>query len=44
MESSERSLPRFVIEELEGFLDCGRLEKGFARVHCGSCGYDLFVA
>jgi len=25
---AERVLPRFVIKELEGFLDCGVLERG----------------
>lgn len=44
VESEARSLPRFVTEEFEGFLSCGILSAGFARVHCGSCGYDRLVA
>ncbi|MCB9891590.1 MAG: hypothetical protein H6832_17935 [Planctomycetes bacterium] len=30
----ERSPPRFVERELRAFLDCGVLQKGFARVRC----------
>ena len=26
------------------FLDCGRLEHGFARVHCGTCRAEFLVA
>jgi hypothetical protein len=31
-------LPRFVVEELEGYLDCGRLSAGCARFECEGCG------
>ncbi|MFQ5668804.1 MAG: transposase [Candidatus Binatia bacterium] len=39
-----RSLPRFVERELRGFLDCGILARGFARVHCRDCGKDALLA
>jgi hypothetical protein len=32
------ALPRFVIEELEGYLDCGRLSAGCAHFECEDCG------
>src|SRR5690606_21824985 len=31
-------LRRFVLEELEGYLDCGRLTAGCARFECEGCG------
>ena len=31
-------LPRFIVRELRGFLDCGILAKGFARFRCQGCG------
>ena len=37
-------LPRHVEKELRAFLDCGRLEKGFARVVCRSCRAEHLVA
>ena len=37
-------LPRFVRRELRGFLECGVLAHGFARVHCGACGRGSLVA
>jgi hypothetical protein len=33
-EASGRTLPRFVIEELHRFLDCGILARGFAHLYC----------
>jgi hypothetical protein len=36
-------VPRFVENELRGFLRCGVLAYGFARVRCGVCGDELFV-
>ena len=36
-------VPRFVEEELRGFLRCGVLAYGFARVRCGGCGNELLV-
>ena len=37
-------LPRFVQRELRGYLACGILAHGFARVHCFECGKDELVA
>ncbi len=37
-------LPRFVKRELRGYLRCGLLCHGFARVRCRSCGRDILVA
>ena len=34
--AAERSLPRFVGDEIEGYLDCGRLDRGFARFRCSA--------
>ena len=38
-----KSLPTYVRQEFERYLDCGILANGFARVHCGGCGYDAVV-
>ena len=36
---------RSVIEAVvHKFLDCGNLERGFARIHCDSCGLDTLLA
>ena len=43
-EQRERPVPRFVVRELRGFLDCGILARGFLRVHCDACGRDRLVA
>jgi hypothetical protein len=32
--AEERPLPRYVEEEFEAYLKCGRLEHGFLRVKC----------
>jgi len=37
-------LPRFVRKELEGYLDCGLLCRGFARLRCGGCAQTRLVA
>jgi hypothetical protein len=37
-------LPIFVRRTLEGYLGCGRLERGFARIWCPDCQDDLLVA
>jgi hypothetical protein len=37
-------LPRHVAKELRAFLDCGRLERGFARVVCRACRAEHLVA
>ena len=44
VEEQERSLPRFVRREFEGYLRCGVLSHGFCRVHCTACGKDDLVA
>lgn len=41
---AERALPQYVRKELEAFLDCGRLERGFARVRCETCDFTRLVA
>src|SRR5204862_428674 len=37
-------LPGFVRAEVERFLECGILAKGFARVRCGACGEETLAA
>lgn len=37
-------LPAFVEHEFLRYLDCGILDRGFVRVHCGDCGHDRLVA
>lgn len=39
-----RYLPRHVVAELRGYLPCGLLSEGFARVRCRDCGDELLVA
>jgi len=41
---ADRPVPDFVKGELEGFLDCGILDNGFARVRCEGCGFERLVA
>lgn len=43
-EELDRYVPRFVQREFEGFLRCGILDYGFARVHCPECSYNRLVA
>jgi hypothetical protein len=43
-EASGRTLPKFVTEELHGFMDCGILGRGFAHLYCESCGEHHVVA
>jgi hypothetical protein len=38
------ALPPFVRRELEGYLDCGLLCRGFARLKCESCAEQHLVA
>jgi hypothetical protein len=40
----DKYLPRFVIQEFEDYLHCGRLEQGFVRVKCTGCRHELLVA
>ena len=44
LSESEKSLPRYVQEEFEAYLKCGRLEHGFLRVQCESCHGEQLVA
>ena len=37
-------LPRFVERELRGYLACGILAHGFARVRCPACAEEKLVA
>jgi hypothetical protein len=42
--AEERPLPRYVEDEFEAYLRCGRLEHGFLRVKCESCQAEKLVA
>ena len=44
LEEAGRRLPRYVEQEFEDFLKCGRLEYGFLRVRCGDCHAEKRVA
>ncbi len=37
-------LPKFVEEEFDAYLACGRLEAGCLELQCRSCGHSLLVA
>jgi hypothetical protein len=41
---SGKGLPIHVERALRGYLDCGVLAKGFARVRCPDCGFERLVA
>ena len=43
-EAGERNVPRFCRREVEGYVRCGILGYGFARVHCDACRQDCVVA
>jgi hypothetical protein len=43
-ESAGRPLPKYVQEEFEAYLKCGRLEHGFLRVRCEDCHAEKLVA
>ena len=36
-------MPKLVERELDGYVGCGVLARGFARVRCGACGHELLV-
>jgi len=40
----EQPAPRFIEQELRGFLRCGVLAHGFLRLHCDDCGHDRLLA
>lgn len=39
-----RPLPRYVVREMRGYLDCGILSNGFTRVRCPECRHEFLVA
>lgn len=43
-ETYSAPLPRYVNDELRGYLRCGVFAHGFVRAHCDACGHDLLVA
>jgi hypothetical protein len=43
-ETYDVPLPRYVQDELRGYLRCGVFAHGFVRVHCDECEHDLLVA
>ncbi|NBX29629.1 hypothetical protein EBR04_04135 [bacterium] len=43
-EASERPVPRYVEEELRGYLECGILCFGFGRALCTGCGQGFVIA
>jgi hypothetical protein len=43
-EASGRTLPKFVLAELHGFMSCGILGRGFAHLLCDGCGEHHVVA
>ena len=38
------SLPGFVKDELDAFLECGILAHGFLRLRCAPCAHEKLVA
>ncbi len=36
--------PQFIEREFRRYLDCGQLERGFARLRCPECGFERLVA
>jgi hypothetical protein len=43
-ETYEAPVPRYVEQELRGYLRCGVLAHGFVHARCDACGHDLLVA
>ena len=43
LEAQGRPLPRYVEDEFDAFLECGRLEQGFLRVCCEDCKHEHLV-
>jgi hypothetical protein len=43
-EANGRTLPKFVLDELRGFMSCGILARGFAHLYCARCGEHHVVA
>ena len=44
MEDNERVIPKFVRKELEKYLNCGLLCRGFAQLKCDGCSERRLVA
>jgi ribosomal protein S27E len=44
MAAEDKLLPGYVQREFDEYLNCGRLEQGFLRVHCESCHTEQLVA
>jgi hypothetical protein len=42
--AEQGGLPKFVEEEFQAYLGCGRLEAGCLELECRSCGHSLLVA
>src|SRR5690606_24065614 len=42
--AEQGGLPKFVEEEFDAYLTCGRLEAGCLELQCRSCGHSLLVA
>jgi hypothetical protein len=38
------SLPQFVKDDFDGFLECGILAHGFLKLRCAGCGHEKLVA
>ncbi len=43
-EAYDAPLPKYVREELRGYLRCGIFEHGFTRARCESCNHDVLIA
>ncbi len=43
-EATGASLPQFVKDEFDAYLECGILAHGFLRLRCADCGHDKLVA
>ena len=44
LEEQGRALPRYVRDEFDSYLRCGRLEHGFVRAKCAQCRHEHVVA
>ena len=42
-ENYAAALPKYVTDTFRGYLECGDLNLGFVRYHCGGCGHDVLV-
>jgi hypothetical protein len=43
-DSYDGPLPRYVEDELRGYLRCGDFARGFVHMRCDECNHDLLVA